>query len=261
MRRQKKIFIFACLILWSFPLSAKEINHQVQYGACMSLVRSSPTEAFDAATHWKGLGGGDAAEHCAASALIALKQYKVGAERMEGLAQNTRGGEAFKAEILAQAAQGWLLADQLDHARAVLSAAIELNPDHEALYVDRGHVRSLQNAYDAALEDFNTALALSPEHVDALVFRASVYRLKGELDFARTDIEKAVKLDPSHPEGLLERGMVYRLSGQDDLARRDWMNVIGLGFSEASQLARINLQRMDAGLSVDEKKSDQSILK
>ena len=70
------------------------IDHAYQYQACMTLAREAPQEAFETALTWRGLGGGDAAEHCVAVALIGLGQHTKAAARLEALARKTKQGGA-----------------------------------------------------------------------------------------------------------------------------------------------------------------------
>ncbi|SCA57045.1 TPR repeat-containing protein [Candidatus Terasakiella magnetica] len=246
MKRQAFLAAFSFLFCTSMAAQAASINHGEQYSACMNLVRQAPEDAFDTALTWKGLGGGEAAEHCIATALIAMKRYKTGAERLEKLADISRRPKEFKAQILAQAAQGWFLNDDLNRARAVLSTAISLDENNAELYVDRGHIRSTQQHYKDALDDLNKALGLDDLNVDAYVFRGAVHRLTENFDAALLDINRALDLNPAHGEAYLERGMLHRIESKNDLARQDWMRAIEQDpHSKTAQTARLNLEKMD----------------
>jgi len=244
----RQIFFASGAFLLSFALqaNAETINHAAQYEACMKLVHTHPSDAFDSALSWQGLGGGEAAEHCIASALIQLKSYKIGAKRLELLADNSRRSKEFKAQLLAQAAQGWFLANDLDHARAVLTTAIKLDNTQVDFYIDRAQIRAALEAYDQAIEDLDRALALNDIHVEALVFRGSINRQLEKFDEAWADISLATTLEPGHQEGLLERGMLYRIKGNEDQARKSWLDAIEQApDSRTAELARLNLERMD----------------
>ncbi len=67
--------------------AAAEIDHAREYGACMTLVQRDAEEAFESALAWRDMGGGDAASHCVAAALLGLKQYAEAARRFETLAR------------------------------------------------------------------------------------------------------------------------------------------------------------------------------
>lgn len=217
-----------------------------KYDACMALARAKPDQGFERATAWRGLGGGDAAEHCASTALIGLGQYDTAATRLEALAKRTKQDAAVKAGLLAQAAQAWLLAGKSRRAEGVLTAALKLTPDDAALLVDRAEAKAGHKDYRGAVDDLTRAIGLDDRRPDAYVFRATAYRFLGKTAAALADVDKALVLDPTHVDGLLERGILRRLLGDTDGARRDWLAVLRFGpHSPAADAARDNLQTMD----------------
>src|SRR5438270_14099775 len=76
------------------------------YERCMKLARQNPGQARSLAQSWHERGGAHPADHCAAIALIGLKQYKEAAMRLEALAQAIASPAALRAEVLDQAGQG-----------------------------------------------------------------------------------------------------------------------------------------------------------
>src|SRR5690606_16287513 len=116
-----------------------------------------------------------------------------------------------RAELLAQAAQGWMLAGKAERAEAVLTAAIKLDPADSNLKLDRSVALAQRGDFEAAVRDLNDVLAANPDQVDALVFRASAYRQLGKPDLASADLVTALQINPLHPEAFLERGMLNRL--------------------------------------------------
>lgn len=243
--------LFATLILFGLLIAAgrapaKEIDHAYQYKACMALSKASPQEAFEAALRWRDLGGGDAAQHCVAAALIGLGHFADAAGRLEALAEKAKENPSVKAGLLAHAAQAWLLEGNAPRAEAVLTAALGLTPWDAALMVDRAQARAEQRDYAGAVEDLDRAIARESRRADAYVFRATAYRYLDKLELALADIEKALDLQPSHAEGLLERGILKRLGRDDDGARQDWLTVLRIApDSPAADAARLNLEKMD----------------
>ena len=228
------------------PSNTQERDSQLEYVTCMSLARSSPEKGFENASTWLGLGGEDAARHCAAVSLIGLKQYPEAAKRLEILADMARAPAPFKARILGQAGQAWLLADKPKRAGAVLSAAIKLDETNPIFRIDRAQSSAARQAYGNATRDLDVALDLAPSITDAWVFRASAHRHLGNDIAAMRDIEKALTLEKSHTEGLLERGILRRLQKNDSGARADWLKVIELEpESDAAKSAQANLEKMD----------------
>ena len=63
-----------------------------RYQACLSEVEKFPKDAFEDAIQWGREGGGGPAEHCAASALMALGLHADAAKRLEALAQSVKEG-------------------------------------------------------------------------------------------------------------------------------------------------------------------------
>ncbi len=242
--------IIAGLIWFSSPnlssVQAEEINAEKEYARCMTLAKSKPQAGFDAAMAWLGLGGAEAAKHCVAVSLLGLGQYKEAALRLEKLAQDMRAPKKFKAALLGQAGQAWLLAGNLSRADNVLTAAIKLNPQNWNLYIDRAQVAATEKDLARALKDLDQVLDNAPDMVDALVFRASAKRQLDQADSAAIDIGRALSIDDSHLEGLLERGILRRLLKDDVGARADWLKIIKISpASETARIARSNIQRMD----------------
>ena len=98
MKRFLLIFpaVFAACV--AMPLSAQEktpsstasSSGSARYQACMAKAQQYPKDAFEDAIQWRDRGGGGAAEHCAASALVTLGLYKDAAARLESLAQRIK---------------------------------------------------------------------------------------------------------------------------------------------------------------------------
>lgn len=238
--------VLAHLLAAAGAAGAEEVDHPRSYPVCMAAARTDPEKAFDAAQQWLNVGGGDAARHCEAVALMGMKRYAQAADRFENLAQSTHVEPDTKGTLLGQAGQAWLLAGNAERARSVLNKALMLDPDDVDLYVDYSQALAALGNYAGAAAELDKALVRDPLNADALVFRASARRLLEETALAREDVERALNLDPGHLEGLLERGILRRLAGDAAGARQDWMWIIHLApNSEAAESARANLERLD----------------
>lgn len=243
---RQAFFTFLCFFGMIYTASAAEIDHKAEYADCMQLVNTHPNRAFDKAITWKTLGGGEAAEHCIATALIKLESYRLGAARLEELANTSRRTKEFKAQILMQAAQGWILAKQTDRARQVLSTALSLSPDDPEIYVERAQVRADLGGLNEAVEDLNEALKRAPDHLEALIFRATALRLLEKPDLAQHDLTRALQLAPHAPAALLEQGMIHRINGNTTAARDFWVKTIEQDEGGVyADLAQRNLAKMD----------------
>jgi tetratricopeptide (TPR) repeat protein len=217
------------------------------YERCMTLANENPAAARDLAEGWHDKGGAHPADHCFAVALIGLKQYKEGASRLEKLAQSmVHAPPALRADVLGQAAQGWLLAGDPARAYAADGAALGLRPDDAALLVDRAEAAGSAGWFDKAILDLDRVLKADPARLDALIYRASAYREAGRLTPALADIEKALTLAPDSVPALLERGNIRRLGGDNDGARQDWVRVALLAPGSAAEAAaKANIERLE----------------
>ena len=69
----------------------------------------------------------------------------------------------------------YALAFRYDDAIADMDAAIALDPNNPALYVERGQRIILLYEWDRALADYNHALELDPNYADAYYYRGILY--------------------------------------------------------------------------------------
>lgn len=232
----------------SGPAAAQEVDHARKYAECMKLADTRPGDAWDYAGQWLGLAGGEPARHCAAVALIGLKEYREAANRLEMLATTSRGTEALRAEMLAQAAQAWLLFGDTERAYAAQTTALELTPGAPRLLVDRALTLAQAENYRDAIDDLTAALNVDPANVDALTYRAAAFRHAGDADLARSDIARALDLAPAHAPALLEKGILARMADDADTARAAWLAVIDAAPDSAeAETARMNIQMLDGG--------------
>ncbi|HEX9559028.1 MAG TPA: hypothetical protein VF991_21220, partial [Reyranella sp.] len=148
-----------------------------EYAACMTLARRKPDEGLESALTWQSRGGAEAAEHCAAVALIGLGETSEAATRLEKLGTRLAAGRpGLAAEVLAQSGQAWLMAGKADRAYAVQTTALKLAPRDVDLLVDRAVTLGQAKNYWEAIDDLNRAHELAPKRSDVLVYRASAYR-------------------------------------------------------------------------------------
>jgi tetratricopeptide (TPR) repeat protein len=242
-------FLFlAALLACPAPLLAGElIDNRQEYVNCLALAKQDPSTAYEHAVGWQGLGGGDAAKHCQAAALIYLGKYDEAAYRLENLAKASLLPAHNRAEMLAQAAQAQLMMDKLDQANADQTAAIKLDPRNPDLYVDRSVTLFGAGDYQGAVKDLDAAILISPKKAEPYALRAAAKRFLDQIDPALADAEQAVKLsNAKFPEALLERGILRRLKDNKAGARQDWLAVLAINpDGETADSARRNLELMD----------------
>jgi len=225
---------------------AQEINGPREYATCVALAKARPEAGWEEALAWQSLGGGEAARHCAAIALIGLGKHDEAAERLEKLANESVRSEMTRAGMLEQAGQAWLLAGKVDRADAALRAALVLAPGHPDILLDRAVVLAQVHQYKEAAEILSEVLSRQPNRVEAFALRASARRYQDDLKGAEADVGRALELDPGYPEALVERGIIRRLLGDDAGARADWLKVVQtLPSGPELDQAQRNLQLMD----------------
>jgi tetratricopeptide (TPR) repeat protein len=229
------------------PPATPKFDDAQQYNACMTQARSKPDQGLETALAWQSRGGAEAAEHCAAVALIGLGESSEAATRLEKLGQKLAPGRpGLAAEILAQSGQAWLMAGKPDRAYAVQTTALKLAPRDVDLLVDRAVTLGQAKNYWEAIDDLNRAHELAPKRADILVFRASAYRFVDSPDLALEDLDAAIALDPRNPEAYLERGILRRLANDREGARSDWLKTLSLsGTTPTGEAARKNLELLD----------------
>ena len=162
------------------PLDDPGLQGQNRYDRCLDLAQKKPQTAFDAALSWRDEGGGAAAEHCLAVALVGLKHYGEAAYRLDTLSRDRTAGDApTRAAILDQAGNAWLLAGQPEDAQASFSAALKLTPADPDLLADRARARAMRKDWSGAEADLTAALTRAPNRPEFYVLRASARRALG----------------------------------------------------------------------------------
>ncbi len=217
-----------------------------RYSECMSLARTAPEEAQKKALEWTRQGGGDAADHCLAVALLGLGRYEMSARSLEALSERTRKARpSLSVELLGQAANAWLIAGKPQAAYAAQTRALKERPGDVEILIDRSIALASSARYWEALDDLNAVLDLAPGRVDALIFRAAAYRRLDTLELAEDDIARVLGLAPENVDGLLERGIIRRLKGDIGGAQADWMAILRIApDSPAAEYARLNIEKI-----------------
>lgn len=241
-----RITLAATLALFAASAHAQKIEGAEEYRTCLILAKQKPMQGWEEALAWQSLGGGEAARHCAAIALIGLGKHADAATRLETLANESVRDDGVRAEMLAQAAQAWQLAGNLTRADAAQRGALTLAPGHPDILLDHAVLLAQVNHYGEAAEVLTAVLRRQPNRVEALTLRASAFRYLDNLPGAEDDVNQALKLDPDFADALLERGMLKRMRGDDAAAREDWLRAIAAApDSEAADTARANLEKLD----------------
>ena len=118
-----------------------------RYADCTALIASNPGAAFDSALAWRYEACGAPAWHCVGLSLVALGYHAEAGEVFERMAEDMAPGrDSLRAQVLGQAGQAWLQAGEPGRARAVLDAALELDPVNPELLIDRAQAGSMSLA-------------------------------------------------------------------------------------------------------------------
>ena len=246
---RRRLFLRAALsgigLLCAAPALA--LDNQAQYQACMVLVERDPSGALDSAVEWEKQGGGDAARHCKALAMIRTGDVEGGALELERVAEQMPQLKApLAAQLFAQAGQAWIKAGNPQRALYAQNQGLKLNPKDPDLLVDRALTYGSSGMYFEALDDLNVAVDLRPDDPDIYAMRAAAYRQLENPDLAEDNVEQALKLSPSHPGALLERGYLRRAKGDLVGARSDWLTVIQvMPGTDIANEAQHNIEKLD----------------
>lgn len=247
-------FLFLCLNLAvscaqaaaaPSPLDDASLNGATRYDRCLDLTKSNPQEALSAAVAWQNMGGGSAAQHCAAMALVELKRYSDAASRLDQLGHAAVGGPTERAMLFDQAGNAWLLANRGGEATVSFSAALALSPRDPDLLADRARAAAELHDWKAADIDLSSALKIDADRADLLVLRASARHAMGHAADARADLESALRVVPNYPEALVERGTLKLEARDAKGAAQDWQTTISRApNSEAAATARARLSAL-----------------
>jgi tetratricopeptide (TPR) repeat protein len=202
-------------------------NHARRYAECMQQARREPLKALPLAEKWKAEGGGLGARHCVAIAMFGSGRFVPAATQLEAIERDMRNERpGLRAELLAQAGQAWMAADQAENAASAQSRALDLKPDDADLWIDRGLSYAAMRAWPRAISDFDRALAIEPYKVEILVLRAASWRNAGNPARAQADADRALTIAPDNPDILLERALALQAQGDQKSAAADLAKVL-----------------------------------
>jgi tetratricopeptide (TPR) repeat protein len=204
------------------PLDDPALGGRNRYERCLALVKRDAARAETEAAGWSAAGGGAAALHCEALALVELKRFAEASQKLEDSANQSAGAPSLRAELLDQAGNAWLLAGAMDKAESALSAALALETKNEDVLADRARERGAAKNWTGAIGDLTSVLALDPDRADIYVLRASALHAQGKKSEAGADIARALGIYPDYPEALVERGTMRLEAGDKTGARNDW---------------------------------------
>jgi tetratricopeptide (TPR) repeat protein len=119
--------------------------------------------------------------------------------------------------------------------------AIELNPDYDSAYNNRGVAYKKLKEYEKAIADYSKAIELKPDYDSAYNNRGLAYNhLKG-YSKAVIDLNKAIELKPDNADAYINRGVAYNNLKEYEKAIADYSNAIALKPDDAIAYANRGL--------------------
>ncbi|MBI1213376.1 MAG: tetratricopeptide repeat protein [Alphaproteobacteria bacterium] len=235
------------MITLLFLAAAVSSSANFSYDSCLKMADRHPDQAYEDAMSAKDEGGGIPAEHCAAVALVNLKEYGEAGRRLDELARRPGiQSNELRAMLLGQAGNAWILAGQPELAIASFTAALDLLPGEAQFLVDRARASATLKKWAQAESDLSAALTAEPGSVEALVLRASARRAQNNLKGAIGDVTQALLLEPNNVEALVERGLISVQRGNKGEARKDFAAVLAAApNSDAAASARKAIEKID----------------
>ena len=193
------------------------------YDQCLARTQNDPAGALLQAGDWAKTGGGGAADHCAALALVGLHRFAEAGVKLDALGRSAFAASGtVRMTLFDQAGNAWLLAGRPDSAIVSFSAALAVDPLDADLLADRARANGFKHNWAKAESDLSAALMVNPSRADIYVLRGSARHALGRKADARADFDNALKIDPRNADALVERGATKYEGGDIAGARADW---------------------------------------
>lgn len=220
------------------------------YDVCIAATEDDPEQAFEEAIAWRDEGGGSAAEHCVAVALLALGYAGEAAARLDALARENLGGtQEQRSELMIQAGEAWLLAGRANLARDSFSVALQLTPRKAEAWAARAGAHMANAEEQMAESDLDAAIIFDNSKPEYYVLRSIARSTLGKDELAANDLEIALQIEPNFPNALAERGLMKFEAGDEDGAREDWIKVLIIApDSAAADVVRSGIEQMEINL-------------
>jgi tetratricopeptide (TPR) repeat protein len=225
------------------------------YADCVALAEADPARAEVEAQRWERAGGGAAARHCRALALLAQGAEASAAKLMVEIAGTERTlPDEVRAEMLVEAGDIYLGLGALAPAREAATQALRLARDPRPALTLSARLKAEAEDWRGAVADLDAALARGAPDAGLLVLRASARRHLGDRRGAGEDLRRAADIAPHLPSVWLERGALAAEAGDAEAARAAWLKAIefdragdGEGGGVVAEAARLRIQRLEAG--------------
>ncbi len=114
--------------------------------------------------------------------------------------------------------EGYMAASQEDYdgAEDCFTEAINLNPEFEAAWKQRGDMKLMSGASKYAIDDYNKAIELDPTYASAFLKRSQAWLDQNDSEKAQKDLDAVSEMDPDSPEVLLLAASIFEKEGRID---------------------------------------------
>ncbi len=186
-------------------------NENERYLDCVSRIEADAVQGRLWAQKWAFEGGSADAQHCLALADIAAGYYKLGAARLEEIAERKDAGDDFvRARLLSQSAQAWFQAKDISNASRVIEEAFALVPDAGELYLIAAPIYAAKESWSQVISAVDKANEAGFVSADGYVQRARANISFGDFETAANDVVEALTLEPTNVDALLLRGEIQQ---------------------------------------------------
>lgn len=121
--------------------------------------------------------------------------------------------------------------------------AVRINPRYLLAYYGRAFAHYYLSQYELAIQDLNLTISIEPDYLDSYIFRGAIYLRLEEYEKAIDDLTKAIGMDPLRADAYLTRGTAYKRLGETQKASEDFLKVLELSTNpEWIQSAKDNLE-------------------
>lgn len=129
-----------------------------------------------------------------------------------------------------------------DSALKYYNLTIELDPDYEQTYLNRGWLFYQKGKYDLAISDYTTVIEKNNQSIYGYANRSNVFMDNKQYELAIIDINHCIELDPKHPNFHFAKAECYHQLKQDKKACEEIKIGIKKGGQYSDKLKKYNCE-------------------
>ena len=139
-----------------------------------------------------------------------------------------QGGQSISAVTYLRWGNAKFKQEKYESAIVNYDRAIELKPDYDDAYNNRGAAKAKLGIYKSAILDFDRAIEFEPEDANTYKSRGATKAEQGAYGAAISDYDRAIELKPDYAEAYRERGVMKHKLGLYESAVLDYGKAIEL---------------------------------